>query len=690
MIILKNFKYKKTLKIKNENLLFQSNYDDYTFDFNKKFYSFYSQNGGGKTTFKNNAILSLKEMQVERYRIYSLNLEYYWNKPKVFSENNIVIYDISVFLNKNYDVFFNHELSDSLRLYYQYINEMSEGLIKKKDLNSFKKHKFKINTKFLYNCFNEFIREDDLSGVIFKLILNFEAICLSEKKNINSILSLMIQGEVIKNDKVYVDFSLIPLAERKNIVMFFKGLNKEYLDDFNNNYDDFNIKLNATNINKYNIFLKKEFEKKDGVVNCFKDKFPIFSDLTLIKKNLYSLNTSFYDLSITVGGIYFENLKYFNAYASDGQKKLLGILNFVLDCKFQEGKKNKKKVFFADDLITSIDNSNSKAVYLFLRDFFVSDGIKNYCFFNFTNDFEIYRLFNNVFNLDRDFHQMLKIERNQDLVSFKDFPIKNNLYRDYLMMKPNKILNSSGNKVLNNDLSLNFIYFVSNISYYRNTVESYYSEKHPEYELATNFLHLKNTDITLKYLLDKDFFKSTPFGKSLKSIGNKKYWDLYKDIEIDISTKFKKQGHFNGLTYDSIEIKVFYSLFCRLYMEEQMFRYLLLIEPEKFKKDVAEITSNQTNALLEMFAEKEKSITFYPLRWKPEYEILSELLDCYLKVKNYISDYMHIQYNEVAYIINIKGDVLQNLVREMKEVTARADAAWNLAFSKPSTEDVKE
>ena len=271
-------------------------------------------------------------------------------------------------------------------------------------------------------------------------------------------------------------------------------------------------------------------------------------------------------------------LQEFYDIASEGEIKILNLFILLLEFDTSAEKFN---FLLGDDFLSSFDNSNVTIILRVLEEFLRD---KNCYVLSLTHDFEIYRIFNNVFNLEHNGNKMLKLSKSVTAnhsvhkMTISEFNIRNDFYVDYLKTK--KI----------SHYKADIIYLLSMLSHYRNIVEIYNGNQEGEYLEITNFLHLKdkNTQKLLE-IFNSNFYKSTNIIKQyskLESEGKKNsfkdhirkysnYYELMNDL-FDFTEKNKNWDK------NTLEAKIFYSLYSRIMVENWLFEFIKKQKREVF------------------------------------------------------------------------------------------------------------
>lgn len=436
--------------------------------------------------------------------------------------------------------------------------------------------------------------------------------------------------------------------------------NKELLSTFIKFAKDDEVERNRYKkaIKKYNNLLENNFNK---VVSLFKQYFPGFFKKVLFKKRYSSsFDCDFYDLEFTN----FKNETYFlqEFYntASEGEIKILNLFLLLLEFDVSSEKFN---FLLCDDFLSSFDNANVTIILKILEDFLKD---KNYYLLSLTHDFEIYRILNNVFNLEHDGNKMFRL--NKDIianscthnVNLSTFNIRNDFYIDYLKTK-----------TISN-YKIDTIYLLSMLSHYRNIVEIYNGNQEGEYLKITNFLHLKDkSPHPLLEIFDSYFYKSTNIVKQynkLESKGKvnnlKKYIYSFNDYHNLMNDLFSFTEKSNLWDKNTLEARIFYSLYSRIIMENWLLEFI-----KEKNRDFShlKISSNQTEALISIIegTDKEKIFNGVPL-YNEKMNNVKEIIDAFKKLKQLIPDYIHIKYNEVSYLINIDASLLYGTLVDVK------------------------
>lgn len=663
--------------------------------------SLFAPNGSGKTTLRKLIYASLdlnfddfklpkgshtsnsKNQNVRAFNdqeFYQKSLQFKYSKGNFFSNENNVFFDLNKILSSKkeillpWEVFFNvkhFSLSESVKPeVYNFNSKYKNEFIKyDKDINNIHmvdyscviSHYIKeivkenifvesTNYKYLESNYNYFhyLYHTLYSLEVVSSMLKIPIVKFLEKIKNNEYEYTNIQFKNVEKDQIeynncYKWFSFIPkfLLDNPDLLSLFIDFSKEDEID-RNKYKQ--VILNYNNMLENNL---------NNVNHLFKKYFPNFFNKISFKKRYSSLfDCELFDLEF----INLKNESYFlqefYEIASEGEIKILNL--FILLLEFDKSTE-KFNFLLGDDFLSSFDNTNVTIILRVLEEFLRD---KNYYFLSLTHDFEIYRIFNNVFNLEHNENKMLKLNKNVTAncsvhkMTISEFSIRNDFYVDYLKTK----------KISNYKIDL--IYLLSMLSHYRNIVEIYNGTQEGEYLKVTNFLHLKDKDSQkLLDIFNSDFYKSTNIIKQyskLESEGKKNslkeyickysnYYDLMNDL-FEFTEKSKNWDK------NTLEAKIFYSLYSRIMVENWLFEFIKKQKREVFHN---EILSNQTEALISIVEgnDKEQIFNGTPL-YEKEDKTIQDILICIKELKQIIPNYMHIKYNEISYLVNIDVDLL--------------------------------
>lgn len=645
------------------------NYPNYIeLDLKKKYISIYGFNGAGKTTIKK---LIYKCVNIDYNQSYLKNLDKQYPHKNNFQNIDKNLYEFYLFGNNS----FLHDLDkilnikrkcllsipvltyvDTLDIYkgldkkkYMYHEKMMpifDNIIKLKIDNAFEDYTGHIRDS------EEFINKDKLFVDINNLndnnnysFYNFLYRFLFSIELLSSIHKIPI-CDLINEISVF-DENKYNLYKKKN-KQFMKGGNTEkkylnaikYLNYFplflKKDLNQYNIPQDINNyinenkeareiikqkIIEYNINLENVFESK---MKYFTKFFPHLKKIKLFKKYSGLFDCYFYDLKINE----FKDMEEFYKNSSDGEIKLLNIFIYFLENEFSE---ENNYLILGDDFLTSLDNGNIHKIFEY---YYSLINKNNICFINMTHEVEIYRLFNNIFNINYADKTMLKIIRGNDF-SLVEWPIK----KDYL----NKLKMKKYN---NEELSL--IHAISFLPYFRSLIELLYGEDNNYYNNITNFLHVKNEKIVFLFdLFHHNFYKKTEIVNNLQKLKEKysncSYIDLMENLfQYTLTSKLWEPNSLEGI--------MFYCLYGRIKIESWILSYLPNINPSAIK-------SNQTSHLLNEIKKKIK-------KNEKEYQIILKMEE----LNNIIPNYMHMKNDQLNYLINIDSTYLINILNQLIEL----------------------
>lgn len=632
------------------------------------------QKGTHKNKNKNNRISITLDVKKDSFNKFK------YNKGNFFSNHNNIFFDLNrIFeLQKEvllpWDVFFHvksFSLCESLKpeIYNFNMKYKNEFIKYDKDINNFHMEDYSCiishfhreivkenifiestnyqylneNYNYFYYLYHTIYSLEVLSGMLRMPLVTFlEKIRNKEYKHVDVEFKNLYQDKS-KYDNCYRFFYFIPGFLLKNpdllslIISFSKEYEVERLE-YKKIILDYNDMLN----NNLNI-----------VINLFKKYFPSFFKKVSFKKRYSSLfDCELFDLEFINSKNESYFLQEFYEIASEGEIKILNLFIFLL-----EFDKSSKKFNFllGDDFLSSFDNANVTIIMKILEEFLRD---KNFYFLNLTHDFEIYRMFNNIFNLEHNKRKMLRLNKcitiNKSIhrMFISEFSIRNDFYSDYLKTKKTS------------NFKFDMIYLLCMLSHYRNVIEIYNGHQEEEYLKITNFLHLKDRNSSkLIEIFSSKFYQSTSIMKKYNKLelkgkinSLKKYINKYNDYYELITDLFYFAENNTDWDKNTLEAKIFYSLYARILIENLLFN---LIKKQKPEFNYKKILSNQTETLISIVEGTDKENIFNGIcLYKKEDRFIQELLVLIKELKQIIPDYMHIKYNELSYLINIDSSLL--------------------------------
>ncbi len=461
----------------------------------------------------------------------------------------------------------------------------------------------------------------------------------------------IILKKIYKNDELIFDY-----PEFKKIInqMFFN------LDILSKNRDlinlliDYNFFLIKQNekvipkIKEYNEKIKKYFKVAKNLFNKF---FPgRFKNIILNERFSSSLGCKLYDFKIidNLGNVSYS-FDFLNNIGSEGEKKLLNIIHLIVEI-VSLPKKNKggrcKYIITADDAFTSFDNSNLHNILALIHQTLKN---KSCIFINFTHDLELYRIFNNKLHVHRENMHILNRNKHSNIIKLINFPNKKNFYTSYIKAQKPSTPESQ------------IIIMLSTVPEYRNIMELLYGDKHVDYLLPTNVLHVKNDSLqSLTELINKPLFLEFPFVRNRVKknliINYINQHRSYEELMNNLFSYFKK----NIIQKDLLQFRIFLSIFSRILIESWIINFFKKSDPSF---NIEFIKGEQTGVLIEMFEHKVRSKNY-----KRYYPIIA----AFKYLNSYIPEYIHMNYNLISYLINVDANNqilgISNVNKEMKKL----------------------
>lgn len=631
---------------------------------NNKF-SFFSANGVGKSSIVKFITQTLYKPEKYKFGVFSETIyfndnRYYFNNPKSnrlkLLKKNFHVYSITNKLNSKFGLFLpeearelliehsfsrnlnspfidNYLLPEEYREYEKKIDNINVAHLsfqKDQDLGIVmgdKTNLYKFNEQYLCSNISILAQSIEILSAFLKIPVDIflKRIKKNEIPEIDDISpnDSLLKDDLLKNFKV--------LVENKNICdfylkLYYKIKNKKTISILKNQIELFNDRIQK-------IFpeLKKIFYKYFS--NSFKD-------IVLNERYNSSIGCYIFDLHIYD---YFDNEfsleKFLNKIGSEGEKKLINFICLYVELKIFD---SKDLILIADDSLDSFDNLNSINILNFLDDLIRE---KNFIFFIFTHDYELFKIANNIFNIEQKKIFLLSRNKKNRKINFVNFPIRKNFYTDYLI------------KINKNKIEEQILLLVSLIPYYRGIIEISEGPESEKYLLATSFLHhKKNESFDLQLLFNEFLFKKFNFisdeNKKRKIIDflkiNKKYDALLEKIYEDIILDSKND-------INMLEYRLFVSVYARILIESWVVKYL---KENKNNFDPKEIKKLQMKNLLSQFEK---------FAYELENEDLIELNKSFYSLNKLLPGYIHSGHNDLSYLINIDSNMLINSINSVRK-----------------------